>query len=404
MGRGNRLSSRVGRLRLSGPCIVASSVLSGDLERIRLAERYGASAVSTKMAMPYDPPQSQPAVILRGDSHSGRRSRGREGIVTPGDRRLSIAEACALVEQVQRHTDLVVIANMLASAEDLDGWSRLAVALEEAGADALELDISCPNLPRDVDLASRIPPGNCVAQYPDLSETVTRAVRESTDLPVLCKLTAQVADVVEVARACCRGGADGLVAINGLRAAPPLDIWSGGRARYATIDRHNLGTLTGSPLFSVACGVVAQIARAVDVPVIGCGGVSDWSDVVEMMMWGASAVQVCSAVITDGFEVIEALNTGVEAFLEQQGYGSIEDIVGLALGYVVAPSDVRYDSLRLSVDPDFCNLCRQCLSPGICVAISEVDGRIVLDNDACLECGLCLQICPRGAIAQRVLR
>ena len=400
MAETNRLASRVGRLELLGPCLVASSVLTGDLERIRLAERFGAAGVSTKMAMLHDPPQSQPAVILRGGGPGGLRGRGLEGIVTPGDRRLTLDEACVLVDQVKQHTDIVVIANLLAPADDLDGWARLARTLEGAGADALELDISCPNLPRDADVASRIPPGNCVAQYPELSESVTRAVRESTCLPVLCKLTAQVADVVEVARACRRGGADGLVAINGLRAAPPLDIRSGGRARYATIDRHNLGTLTGPPLFPVACGVVAQIARAVDLPVIGCGGVSSWQDVVEMMMWGASAVQVCTAVLTSGFQVVEALNAGVDTFLEEQGYGSVQEIVGLALRYVVAPSEVRYGSLRLAVDPELCNVCGLCLSPGICLAISEQDGRIVLDNDACVECGLCLQICPRGAIAE----
>ena len=338
MGVRGRLASRVGPLQLSGPCVVASSVLTGDLRRIQLAERFGASGVSTKMAMLCDPPQSQPAVILRGSGSKRTRDRGRDGIVTPGDRRLNLAEACRLVEQIKRHTGLSVIANVLASADDLDGWGRLAQALEAAGADALELDISCPNLPRDVGVVSPVPLGNCVAQYPDLSEAVTRAVRERTSLPVLCKLTAQVADVVEVARACQRGGADVLVAINGLRAAPPLDIWSGGRARYATIDQHNLGTLTGSPLFPVACGVVAQIARAVDLPVVGCGGVSGWQDVVEMMMWGASAVQVCTALLTGGFQVIEAINTGVETFLEEQGYGSIEEIVGLALRYVVPPS------------------------------------------------------------------
>lgn len=385
----DRLHTRVVGLDLRSPCIVASSVLTGDIERIRLAERFGAGAVSTKMALPMAPPASQPDIIIRPK---------RSGIVSPGDKRLIVDDARLLVKQAKGETDLVVIANILAPADDLEAWQMLAVELQKAGADALELDISCPNIPKDVDYVPGIPLGTCVAQFPEATERVTRAVKSAVDIPVLCKLTAQVVDIAEIARACERGGADGIVAINGFRAAPPIDIWNGGRPKYVTLERHNLGTLSGAPLFPIACRMVAEIVRAVDLPVIGCGGVSSWQDAVEMMMWGASAVEMCASIIVNGFEVLKLINAGIEGFVVEQGYGSVTDFVGEALKYMAPSRDIAFRKINLSVDRSKCNMCRVCLKPGICVAISASDDMIIIDNDRCLDCGTCVQVCPRQAI------
>ncbi len=383
----SRLRTPLIGLSLSSPCIVASSPLTGDMQRIRLAARFGAGGICTKMAMPVTPPTSYPDVVVR--------PRGG-GIVSPGDKRLFIDEASTLVRQAKRETNLVVIANLLAPAEDLDAWQRLGVAQEQAGADALELDISCPNIAKDVHSQSRFPLGACVAQYPDATEQITRAVKSTVKIPVLCKLSPQVTDIVEIARACQRGGADGVVVFNGIRAAPPIDIQNGGRPKYTMQEKHNLGTLTGAPLFPIACRMVAEIVRAVDLPVIGCGGIAKWQDVVEMMMWGASAVEICTAILMQGFPIIEQINQGLATFMDEQGYQSPCDFVGAALNYVVKSNEVIYREFNLTIN-EKCNLCRLCLAPGICTALSEVDHRIVWDRDRCLNCGTCLQVCQRHA-------
>ncbi len=388
VNKGDRLQTRLTGLSLSSPLIVASSVLTGDMERIRSAEKFGAGGISTKMAMPVTPPVAHPDIILR--------PRGG-GIVSPGDKRLFIDEASALVRQAKLETNLVVIANVLAPADDLAAWQRLAIELEHAGADALELDISCPNISKDVHSNSRLPLGMCIAQSPDTTEQVTRAVKRAVKIPVLCKLTAQVTDIGEIARACQRGGADAIVAINGIRAAPPIDIKNGGRPKYTMLEKHNLGTLTGDPLFPIACRIVAEIARAVDVPVIGCGGISTWQDAVEMMMWGASAVEICTAILVRGFPLIEQINQGVTAFMVEQGYNSTSDFIGVALNYLVPCPQIVYRKFDLTIDATRCNMCRLCLAPGICTALLEEDNKIVWDGKQCLNCGTCLQVCQRHA-------
>jgi dihydropyrimidine dehydrogenase (NAD+) subunit PreA len=384
----DRLRTQLMGISLSSPLIVASSVLTGDMGRIRFAEQFGAGGISTKMAMPVTPPVAHPDIILR--------PRGG-GIVSPGDKRLFIDEASALVRQAKHATNLIVIANLLAPADDLDAWQRLAVELELAGADALELDISCPNISKDVHSHSRLPLGACIAQSPDATEQVTRAVKRAVKIPVLCKLTAQVTDIVEIARAGQRGGADAIVAINGIRAAPPIDIRNGGRPKYTMLEKHNLGTLTGDPLFPIACRMVAEIARAVDVPVIGCGGISTWQDAVEMMMWGASAVEICTAILVRGFPLIEQINQGITAFMVEQGYHSTCDFVGAALNYLVSCPQVVYRKFDLQIDTARCNMCRLCLAPGICTALSAKDNKIIWDSKQCLNCGTCLQVCQRHA-------
>jgi len=380
-----RLIVDVAGLRLRSPCILASSVLTGDLERIRRAAACGAAAVSTKMAMVGAGPRAIPDVILR---------QGSGGIISPGDRRLTVRQACDLVRAIKTETELVVFANLLAPADDEPAWQRAAEQLQDAGADAVELDLSCPNLPG---VTSR----RSVAQCPVASERITRAVKTAADVPVFCKLTAQVADIGEIARACEHGGADGIVAINGLAAVPDLDLHGGGRPRYRTLDTHCFGALTGSPLFPIACRAVADVTRSVGIPVVGCGGVSTWEDAVQMMMWGATAVPVCTAVLTQGFEVLRTMNRGMADYLAETGHDRIDRIVGTALRRVVPAEEVSHREFRPVIDRERCTLCLRCLRPGICLALSEDGGGIELDAAKCLSCGVCAQVCPHGAIAVR---
>lgn len=377
-----KLAVEIASLRLKSPCIVASSVLTGDLERIRRAAAWGAAGVSTKMAMVGQGPQSLPDVILRP---------ANGGIVSPGDRRLNVSQACKLIQTTKEQTDLVVFANLLAPADDESAWQRAATRLQRAGADAVELDLSCPNLPGET---SRC----CVAQSPVATERITRAVKRAVDVPVLGKLTAQVADIAEIAKACEHGGADGVVAINGLAAAPDLDVRRGGRPRYLTLETHCFGALTGAPIFPIACRAVADVARNVSIPVIGCGGVSSWEDAVQMLMWGASAVQVCTAVLTQGFEVLETINNGVADYLADMGLDRVDRIIGMAQEYVVPVGEVSHRKALPLIDRSRCTLCKRCLRPGICLALSEEGGAIVFEPTKCLSCGVCMQVCPHGAI------
>jgi dihydroorotate dehydrogenase (NAD+) catalytic subunit len=199
-----------------------------------------------------------------------------------------------------------------ASTQD---FRDVAEVLSEAGVDALEVNVSCPNVQEELGMLG----ADCAN-----TEKVTAAVKEVSKSPVFVKLSPNVTDIAEIARAAERGGADAITAVNTLK----------GMAIDAEFKRPILtnvtGGLSGPALKSVALRCVWDVAQVVDLPVIGCGGVTNWRDAVEYMLAGASAVEVGTAVRERGFGVYKEIADGLEGYLEANGFRKVEEIVGLA--------------------------------------------------------------------------
>ncbi len=197
----------------------------------------------------------------------------------------------------------------------VEEFVEVAKKAGEAGAAALELNVSCPHVEKT---------GSEIGQDTELLKTVVKAVKAETSKPVFVKLTPNVTNIVECARAAEDGGADAITAINTVRA---LAI----NAETAKpVLGNKIGGLSGPAIKSIALRCVYEIYREVKVPVIGCGGVSDWRDAVEFMLAGATAVQVGTAIAFKGLEVFQSINKGIEAYLETKGYQSVRNIVGLS--------------------------------------------------------------------------
>jgi dihydroorotate dehydrogenase (NAD+) catalytic subunit len=182
------------------------------------------------------------------------------------------------------------------------------------GVLGFELNISCPN----------VKGGMLFGFDPVLAGQVTRAVRETTDLPIIVKLTPNAPDVVAVARACEEAGADGLTAINtvlGMR----IDV-----AKRRPMLGTGSGGLSGPALRPIAVHITYQVAQAVSIPIIGAGGVTDAGDALEFLMAGASAVQVGTATFADPIAPLRVIE-GLAAYVREQGLTSIRDVIGAAL-------------------------------------------------------------------------
>jgi len=191
--------------------------------------------------------------------------------------------------------------------------ARVAVS---AGADALELNVSCPHVKEA---------GAEIGRNPGLVAEVVREVKNGVEVPVFVKLTPNVGDVVEVARAAVEAGADGLTAINTVRAMA-VDVET-----MRPILANRVGGLSGSAIKPVAVRCVYEIYKELgDVPVVGCGGITSWRDAVEFMLAGASAVQVGTAVALKGLGVFRSISRGIRLYLKRKGFRSVKDIVGLA--------------------------------------------------------------------------
>jgi dihydroorotate dehydrogenase (NAD+) catalytic subunit len=189
-------------------------------------------------------------------------------------------------------------------------FARIARGLQP---DAFELNLSCPHAEKY---------GSELGRYPDLVEAVTGAVKASANVPVWVKLTPNTSDIVELGRAAQSGGADAVVAINTLKAMA-IDIETG----YPILG-NKFGGLSGLAVKPVAVRCVYELASNLDIPVIGVGGVSSWEDAAEMMMAGAKAVQVGTALYR-GYEVFKEITYGLSSYLDRKSLG-LEDLGNMA--------------------------------------------------------------------------
>src|SRR6266566_4159949 len=161
-------------------------------------------------------------------------------------------------------------------------------------------------------------------QRPKVVAEVTQTVKSRVHVPVFVKLSPNVTDITEVARAAEGAGADAVTAINTVLGTA-VDVDSG-----LPILGGVLGGLSGPAIHPVALRAVYQIRQAVRIPVIGVGGIEDWKGAVQMMMAGASAVQIGSAITIKGLDVFREVTTGMGKFLERKGYSSVREIVSMA--------------------------------------------------------------------------
>ena len=206
-----------------------------------------------------------------------------------------------------------VIVNI--AGETIDDYARLASELDGvAGISGIEVNISCPNIEAG---------GVEFGVNPELAGRVTAVVKKATSLPIWVKLTPNTADVVEIAVAVVEAGADAVSLINTLKGMA-VDI-----ATRRLLLGNATGGLSGPAIKPVALRMVYEVAGAVDVPVIGCGGIAAASDAIEFIMAGASAVQVGTANLVNPRAPLDILE-GIEKFMEKEGIEDIADLIGVA--------------------------------------------------------------------------
>jgi dihydroorotate dehydrogenase (NAD+) catalytic subunit len=193
-------------------------------------------------------------------------------------------------------------------------YSRSARIAEEFGADAVELNVSCPH----VSGVSEI------GQDPKMIAKVTRSVKRGVDIPVFVKLSPNVSNIVEIGRLAERAGADAITAINTVRAMS-IDI----RVRLPVLSA-KIGGLSGPAIKPVAVRCVYELAEKVKVPIIGVGGIMGWEDAVEFFLAGASAVQVGTAILQRDLKIFSEVAEGLSTYLKENGFTTVSELVGVA--------------------------------------------------------------------------
>ncbi len=206
--------------------------------------------------------------------------------------------------------DVTILANIAGST--VEECIQVAEKLENTDVHMIELNISCPNVKQG---------GAAFGTSCDMAAEVTRQVRKATSKPLIVKLSPNVTSITDIAKAVEDAGADAVSLINTLLGMR-IDINTG-----RPILRNNVGGMSGPAVFPIAVRMVWQVANAVKIPVIGMGGVSSGADAIELMMAGASAVQVGAAIFTDPFAPVKIVDE-MNNFLDRKNIASVRDIIG----------------------------------------------------------------------------
>ena len=298
------------------------------------------------------------------------------------------------IKQVKRdYPDRALVISLMVPCEE-DSWKAILAAIEDTGADGVELNFGCPHGMSERGM------GAAVGQVPEYIEMVTRWVKQYSRMPCIVKLTPNIADIRKPAEAAMRGGADAVSLINTINSITSVDLEL--FAPQPTIDGKGAhGGYCGPAVKPIALNMVAEIARSPEtrgLPISGIGGVTTWRDAAEFLALGAGNVQVCTAAMTYGFKVVQEMISGLSQYLDDKDM-ALSDLVGRAVPNV---TDWRFLNLnytaKAQIDQDMCIKCGRCYAA--CEdtshqAIAMLPGRVFeVKDDECVACNLCVDVCP----------
>jgi dihydropyrimidine dehydrogenase (NAD+) subunit PreA len=291
------------------------------------------------------------------------------------------------------YPDKVLIASIM--GENTEEWKKLAKAVTEVGADIIECNFSCPQMTSHAmgsDVGCNF---NLVAEY-------TRAVVESTHLPVMPKMTPNLTLMELPARAAVKNGARAISAINTIKSITEVDL-DDFTCLPIVNGKSSISGYSGKAVKPIALRFIAQMAQddeLKNIPLSGMGGIETWQDALEFLLVGASNLQVTTAVMQYGYRIVEDMIGGVSYWMEEKGITNLGQIVGKALPNIVPAEEIERDfKIYPKYDHDKCVGCGRCYIScydGGHQAIdwNEEERRPYLDEDKCVGCGLCWIVCP----------
>jgi dihydroorotate dehydrogenase/NAD-dependent dihydropyrimidine dehydrogenase PreA subunit len=399
-GKGGRVMKEVNYagLKMKNPVIVASAESINDFECMRRARDAGAGAVITKSVV-FPKKYMEGMEYVEGRA-TGQNPRPRYAVVNKdmgfdptlhkrgaaftlfraGGLYLKPDDASRDIEKAKKKLDIPIIGSIVAARDDHEEWQRVAKIVQNAGADALELNM------------------HCIPYFSGTTPEIVKAVKEVAKVPVISKLMVPWEDSGASAKKVEAAGADAVAGL-GTFALKAMDIDVDTGKIFLQPSIYGLG---GPWLRPVGLAFVANMATSVKIPISGVTGVATWRDVVKYIMVGATTVQVCGAVFAEGYKVLGKIVRGLEEYMGKKGYSSIEDFRGTILKDIIPRTKMPFEPpIKAAVEEPKCIGCEDCADVCFWHALSMKEGVIQVDRKACDGCGLCVSICSHGALSLR---
>ncbi len=389
----DRLRCDICGIPIENPFLLSSSVVASSYDMCARAFEEGWAGVCYKTICNFDIHEASPRYsAIKGDNGT---IVGFKNIEQLSDH--SVAENMEIFRKLKaKYPNKFILASIMGQSEE--EWTTLAEECEKNGADAIELNFSCPNMEEEG-------LGSDIGQVPELVEKFTRAAKKHTTIPVLAKLTPNVDVMKHAAEAAFRGGADGLAAINTIKSITGVNLYTG--VSYPAVKGSSaVGGYSGNAVKPIALRFITELGmnpKLKGMHISGMGGIETWKDAAEFLFLGSGSIQVTTAVMKYGYRIIHELKAGLNYYLAQMGLDSVKDIIGAGLHSVSESTNVldRNTVLFPKFDQERCIGCGRCViscSDGGHQAISFENRKPKLDGSRCVGCHLCVLICPQNAI------
>ncbi len=314
-------------------------------------------------------------------------------LITDRDLEINLRE----IREVKREwADRAMIVSLMVPCEE-QSWKAILARVEDTGADGIELNFGCPHGMSERGM------GAAVGQVPEYIQMVTAWCKHYSKLPVIVKLTPNITDIRQPARAAKNGGADAVSLINTINSIMGVDPYTLTMSP-AVGNKGSHGGYCGPAVKPIALNMVAEIARdplTAGMPISGIGGIGTWRDALDYIALGSGTVQVCTAAMVYGFKIVQEMKDGLSNYMDEMGFKSVGDIVGKAVPTV---SDWRYLNFnhvsKAVINQDACIGCGRChiaCEDTSHQAITNlVDGarKFEVIEAECVGCNLCVTVCP----------
>jgi len=385
------LSIEMCGVKFPNPFMLSSSPVSNTGEMVGRSFDRGFGGVAYKTISHDRTKIIHPSPRMAGYHYGDKRLVGLQNVEQTSDRPMK--DNFQDIKYLKKNwPDHVVIVSIMGFSEK--EWVDLAKMGEDTGADMLELNFSCPHM--TVEGA-----GMKVGQAMELVEKFTGAVKNTVKIPLLAKLTSNVTDITVPALYAKRGGADGITAINTVKALTEVGV-EDFVPKPNVAGKGAMSGFSGPAIKPIGLRCVTELAQCkeLQLPISGCGGIETWVDVVEYLLCGASTIQVTTGVIHYGYRIVEDMAEGLSDFMTEKGFNSVSEIVGKALPNI-HPTDAFDLSRQGAVEYNL----ERCVGCGQCYIVCQDAGgqglgwdgekrRPVPDDDNCLTCMICSFICP----------
>lgn len=398
------LTTNIGTLKLKNPLILGAGPLSGTASHIRKCVDAGLGAICAKTSTLSPFLQRYPRPLYRLKDYALRPDEPfhvpkdymwlhwDHNSIFPADRFVEIIKEVA---PYCREQGTVLLGSF--AGRGLHEWQQIVTAYAEAGADAMELNFCCPFPPEGlVKDPSDAHLGIYFSQHPDEGAEVIRKLKETVGIPLFPKIGPGAGNFIQIAKIFKAAGADGISLFANDRLLR-IDIETGRPVN------HGPCAATSPHMIGFSTRWASEIVQETDMSVLAGRGVTQWEDIIEMLMSGAAGVEICSAVIVHGLKHVRMLLADVEAFMARKRYQGIAEIRGAALKHILNNSQLIEDTRALYsvVDLKRCIGCRRCQEVCVYDAIEELPKKALIKVEKCAGCTLCAQVCPVSAINTR---